>query len=548
MKHIAFAFLSALTIMPSTLLGDANSKNDIVCPTALDKRWVHILYDFKKDEQVVTMTNIVATAKAHGYTGVILGSSCGLGMLHLWDDARRARLMSVKKACDEAKLEIAVGVWSIGYAKESFFPIDHNLSAAAPVFDTRYRAADGKCVYKPVPSRELLDVPSRVHSPRRTNDVADMVVPVKPRRSYRLTVRAKSPKGKFANWPICVSVQRTDCKDDYIQTRPFYVKADGTEQTFTLDFPSLAEKELRIICRGYNRTFPSHADILSMKLEETDPQLAIRRHGTPITVRNVKTGRIYDEGKDYAEIPSAKTVWPGPWIKQRFAIIPLKGGAIKDGDELSVDCYCSFPVYGKYATACMAAPELEPIMDASAAEIARVLKPRLWLLSYDEVRSGGGCRDCLRIGDMAHIYAEFVKKSMKIVRRHVPYAEFMIWNDMVDPFYMVDNGENAGLYSSMKGVWDLLPDDIGIGYWTYRTKEKGMPYFSGQKRPLLVCAYYDEKVLKHSLEWADLALRTPGTVGIVYCTWGCNWKLLGEFGDMAKRKAEAAHRQTTHRQ
>ena len=124
----------------------------------------------------------------------------------------------------------------------------------------------------------------------------------------------------------------------------------------------------------------------------------------------------------------------------------------------------------------------------------------------------------------------------------------MIWNDMVDPFYMVDNGENAGLYSSMKGVWDLLPDDIGIGYWTYRTKEKGMPYFSGQKRPLLVCAYYDEKVLKHSLEWADLALRTPGTVGIVYCTWGCNWKLLGEFGDMAKRKAEAAHRQTTHRQ
>ena len=102
MKHIAFAFLSALTIMPSTLLGDANSKNGIVCPTALDKRWVHILYDFKKDEQVVTMTNIVATAKAHGYTGVILGSSCGLGMLHLWDDARRARLMSVKKACDEA--------------------------------------------------------------------------------------------------------------------------------------------------------------------------------------------------------------------------------------------------------------------------------------------------------------------------------------------------------------------------------------------------------------------------------------------------------------
>ena len=64
------------------------------CPAALDKCWAHILYDFKKDSHVVSTTNIIATAKAHGYTGVILASSCGLGMLHKWDDARRARLMT----------------------------------------------------------------------------------------------------------------------------------------------------------------------------------------------------------------------------------------------------------------------------------------------------------------------------------------------------------------------------------------------------------------------------------------------------------------------
>ena len=251
------------------------------------------------------------------------------------------------------------------------------------------------------------------------------------------------------------------------------------------------------------------------------------------------SGETYEEGRDYAEIPKAKGVWPGPWNRYRFAVKPLPGGQLREGDEIAVDCYCSFPTWGKWASACMAAPELDPIMEASAAAVARELNPRIWFLSYDEVRTGGGCTDCRRIGDMAHIYAACVKRSMAIIRRHRPDAEIMIWNDMVDPFYMNDGGANAGMYSSMKGVWDLLPPDLGIGYWTYGTREKGMAFFSGQGRHLLVCAYYDEKVLKRSLDWADLAVRTPGVIGIVYCTWGENWELLGAFGDMVRRKAKA---------
>ena len=530
MKRLSSLLFAALSVL--TAGADSSS--------ALDRRWVHFLYDFRKDAQVVTMTNLVATAKDHGYTGVILASSCGLGMLHRWDDARRERLMTVKRACDEAGLEIAVGVWSIGYAKECFFPIDPNLSAASPVFDTRYRVAGGKCEHMQTPARELLPSPGKVHSPGRAGDVGGRLVSVNPHRSYRLTIRARAPKIKYDKWPIGVSVRRADAKKDYIETRAFYIKTDGTEHTFTLHFPSLAEKELHIICNGYNRTFPNYAEILSMKLEEIPPLVAIRRHGTPVTVRNARTGFVYEEGRDFAPVPRAKTVWPGPWVKgaDRFAIVPLKGGRMQNGDELSVDCYCPFPTWGKWTSACMAAPELEPIMEASAAEIARTLNPRLWFLSYDEVRAGGGCRDCLKIGDMAHIFAAFVKKSMRVIRRHSPGAEFMVWNDMVDPFYMNDNGENAGLYSTMKGVWDLLPKDIGIGYWTYGTREKGMKFFSDRGHKILACAYYDEKELKRSVEWTDLALRTPGTVGIVYCTWGDNWKLLGAFGDMVKRKAE----------
>ena len=499
--------------------------------------WVQMLYDVRREDQFVKATNIIAQAKAFGYKGVILASSSRLGMLHLWNEEQLERLRKVKRMCDESGLEIAVGMWSFGYAKECFFPIDPNLSAAAPVNDTRYRVEGGKCVHLPVPPRALLASPGVLHSPRREGDVAEMAVPVTPGRSYRLRIRAKA-QSKYKLWPICATVRRMDAQKDYIEHRVFNVKTDGTEQTFDLHFASLAEREVRIRCVGYNRTYPGQAEVLSMELSETEPRLAIRRHGTPVTVRNVKTGMVYEEGRDYAEIPKAKGVWPGPWNKYRFTVKPLPGGRMKEGDEISVDCYCSFPTWGKWASACMAAPELEPIMDAAAAAVARELNPKLWFLSYDEVRTGGGCADCRRIGDMAHVYAACVKKSMAIIRRHRPDAEIMIWNDLVDPFYMNDGGANAGMYSSMKGVWDLLPPDLGIGYWTYGTREKGVPFFAKQGRRLLACAYYDEKELKHSLAWADLALSTPEMTGIVYCTWGENWKLLGAFADMVRQKAK----------
>ena len=51
---------------------------------------------------------------------------------------------------------LGVGVWSIGYAKESFFTVDPNLAAASPVFGTVYRLTGGRCVHVPNPPRELL--------------------------------------------------------------------------------------------------------------------------------------------------------------------------------------------------------------------------------------------------------------------------------------------------------------------------------------------------------------------------------------------------------
>lgn len=511
-------------------------------PSALDRRWVYLhLYRPMADEALFSKaTNIVATAAAHNYTGIMFSSAFGLSSYHVWNEKRKDLFGRLVAFVDSFGLEKGVAMWLPGYPKESFFPIDPNLSAANPVFGTRYRVENGKCVHVPPRPRQLVGKPATIHSPLMAGDLGTLKVKVRPRKSYRLTIRARCGEG-VAAYPLVIQVRRPGDGTNFIQHRPFTVKRETGELVFKTDFPSMGLEEVDIICRGYNRNFKGYAEVVSIELEERAPVIAVRRHGTPVTVRNAKTGMRYVEGRDYAQIPKAKDAWPGDWIPvwKRFTVRPLPEGRMKDGDEILVDCYCPFPVYGKWQSACMGAVEMDAILDASAAAVENAVKPNVWLLALDEVRSGGGCEDCLAIGDMAHVYAAFAKKCMATVRRHAKNPEFYVWNDMVDPYCLSnasDKGEYVALYSKMQGVWDLLPRDLGIACWRVDSRDKALPFFSQRGHPIMVGAYYDAKNLDSSVRWAKAALGTTGVKGgIMYCTWCDKWDLLGAFGDKMRQ-------------
>ena len=122
-----------------------------VNPSALDRRWVYLhLYRPMADEALFSKaTNIVATAAAHNYTGIMFSSAFGLSSYHVWNEKRKDLLGRLVAFVDSFGLEKGVAMWLPGYPKESFFPIDPNLSAANPVFGTRYRVENGKCVHVP---------------------------------------------------------------------------------------------------------------------------------------------------------------------------------------------------------------------------------------------------------------------------------------------------------------------------------------------------------------------------------------------------------------
>ena len=150
------------------------------------RRAVQILFPYTSNEHVELTKKIAKTAGAHGYNTVVFASTVGLGMSHVWDAARRERFLEAKRACEAAGLEPCVGMWSIGYAKESFFPIDPNLAAAAPVFDTHYVVSNGVAVLRPKRAVGLLETPGEIHSPRMESDVGEFHVDVVPARSYCL--------------------------------------------------------------------------------------------------------------------------------------------------------------------------------------------------------------------------------------------------------------------------------------------------------------------------------------------------------------------------
>ena len=222
-------------------------------PSALDRRWVYLhLYRPMADEALFSKaTNIVATAAAHNYTGIMFSSAFGLSSYHVWNEKRKDLFGRLVAFVDSFGLEKGVAMWLPGYPKESFFPIDPNLSAANPVFGTRYRVENGKCVHVPPRPRQLVGKPATIHSPLMAGDLGTLKVKVRPRKSYRLTIRARCGEG-VAAYPLVIQVRRPGDGTNFIQHRPFTVKRETGELVFKTDFPSMGLEEVEIICRGYN--------------------------------------------------------------------------------------------------------------------------------------------------------------------------------------------------------------------------------------------------------------------------------------------------------
>ncbi len=524
-------------------------------------RWVYVSRSLSSDRDVEDIREIARTAAEHGLNGIAFAG--GLDRLDLQPPAYFDRLRQVKQICDDYQLDLIPEFFSVGYGS-SIISHNRNLAEGIPVKDALFVAAKGEARLFPDPPVAFVnggleeyegnrlqgwrfhDQPGEVSfvdtavfkegaaSLRFENFTLNAYghgrlmqeVPVKPRRSYRVTcwvkTEALAPAGVFKLQVLAESGRALAPWDPQ-------VPASSDWRKLTLGFNSWDLDKVRIYA-GVWGAQSGQFWLDDFRIEEVGLVNVVRRPGTPVTVRSEATDLVYEEGSDYAPIAD-------PMLTFRFdhdgpPIRLLPGSRIQEGERLRVDYYHGMSINQGQVTVCMSEPQVYEIWREQVRLVHQLLAPRKYFLSMDEIRAGGSCQACKRrMMSMAEILGDCLTRQLNLIREQNPEAEVYAWSDMLDPnhnahdnYYLVDG--------DFTGSWWYVPQDLGIVTWYYAKRRESLAHFSSLGFRTLAGAYYDGDTLDNPKGWLEALDETPGACGIMYTTWENRYELLAPFGDL----------------
>ena len=551
-----------LTVLVVTLILNASCQSK-----SYPNRWVYVSRWLAKDGDVEDIRRIVRVASEHGLNGMVLAGPHDRMSMNRPEYFER--LQRVKDICAGNDIEIIPSIFSIGYGW-SFLQHDRNLAAGISVVDAPYVVRNGVARLSPEAAVSIAnggfeqvrgldfvgykfhDKPGAVSFQDRTIAHSGQAsirfenferyphgharvlqeVEVRPHRCYRLSCWVKTDGLEPAS-----SLRMLVLGRDGRNVAPWNAKVPATAdwQRIVMGFNSLDYDVVRIyagVWGGKSGRFW----IDDLQLEEIGLLNVLRRPGTPVTVRSVSTGRVYEEGQDYARIGDRKLDFRFERESPGIRIRP--SGRIADGDQLRVSYYHGMAINNGQVSVCMSEPKIYEIMLEEARLIHKHLAPKKYMLSMDEIRAGGACEACKRRHKtMGEILGYCITKQVEIIQSVNPEAQIFIWSDMLDPhhnahddYFLVD-GDFAG-------SWRHVPKDLGIVCWYYKIREQSLEFFSSHGFRTVAGAYYDGDTLENPRGWLQALEQTPNAIGIMYTTWQNKYDLLDEFGDLVTNYTE----------
>jgi hypothetical protein len=516
-----------------------------------------------KDSDVADISQVLDTAAQHGLNGAVV--SFGLDTLCKQSPDYFRRLDQVKAACERNRLELIPAVFSVGYGG-SALSHDRHLAEGLPVRAAPFVAKGGEARLTLEDTARLVngdfeeftgtrfkgfnfhDQPGEVSfadsqvkhggqaSLRLENFTANQhghgrvmqEIRVRPQRCYRLSLWVKTealtPPSAFQ-----VSVLAGNRS---LAPRTFTLSSTGDWRKLTTLFNSLGFDTVRL----YAGVWGGKSGKLWLDdwtIEEVGPLNALRRPGTPATVRSDDGAITYTEGQDYAPLTDPNY---SPYRVDREAP-PLKllpGGRIQDGQRLRVSWFHPMVIHDSQVTVCMGEPALYEIFDHEAKLLAERLRPRRVMLNMDEIRMGGTCVAC-RGRSLAELLGECITRQAQTLRRHLPGAEIYIWSDMLDPNHNA-HGDYYLAEGDYTGSWRHVPKDLIMAVWGGAPRQKSLQFFAEQGFRSLVACYYDADDLNEVKGWLDLARDTKLVRGFMYTPWQKKYALLPAFGDLLREQ------------
>jgi hypothetical protein len=524
-------------------------------------RWVYVSRTLGRDSDVADIKGIVKPACESGLNGMVLAA--GLDRLDSQSPDYFKRLDQVRQICKQNDFEIIPTIFSVGYGG-SVLAADKNLAAGMLVEDALFIVQNDTANFVPSspgkianPGFEKYDgdrftgyafhdrpgevsfVDTQIFNSGRASLRFEnfgkyeygharimQELEVHPRRCYRLSCMVKTeslePGGAFR-----VTVLGPDGRS----LAPWDPAVPSTTdwREVVMGFNSLDYDKVRIYVGAWGGK-SGRFWIDDLAVEEVGLLNVLRRPGTPVTVRDEKTGAIYKENEDFAAITDPK-------LNFRFdhdgpAIEILPAGKIKNGQRLRVSYYHGMAINRGQVTVCMSEPKVYEIWEKQAKLVHERLAPNKYLLSMDEIRAGGACQACKsRNLTMAQILGDCVTQQVRIIREVNPAAEVLVWSDMFDPnhnahadYYLVDGDFTES--------WNYIPKDLVIVCWYYQKRSESLAFFSSLGFKTLAGAYYDGDTLENPRGWLDVLQDTPGASGIMYTTWRNKYELLAPFGNL----------------
>ncbi len=530
-----------------------------LAPPCLADRWFYASFGCDSDARADELIALIRRAADSGFNGMLW--ACGVENYFNWDDARKARLAKIRRAAEDADVEIIPILWSIGYG--TALGIDPNLAEGVPVRDLPLTVADGFAAAEQTPldvsnasfedwngdqPTETVFVDSKGKIAFRDDAVARTgksslrfenyetnphghgrvlkEIELPPNRLYRVSLwlRAENVEGRTM---LAVHSE----KGEISNARPDFKKADENGWTkVSTTFLSPSEGKTRIYAGIWDgKTGRFWLD--DMSLEPLGLVNPLRREGTPIAVYDAERKIEYREGRDW-RLP--ENYRPSPWKQDapsQKLTIP-RGSRIKDGATLSVDYYYPPLVGAPQIGTCMSTKAIYRYFEKSAKSVKKALAPKKWFLSMDEIRCAGTCAACRERGiSLAEILGDCLTRQYETIQKTSPGAEVYVWSDMLDP----KHNARADYYAcegDYTGVWDLVPKELIISCWYYEIRDDSMKFFSERGFRTQGAAYYDVDSLDTSADWLETCAKTPGCVGMMYTTWRGKYELLDGFGKM----------------
>jgi hypothetical protein len=555
-KHALGALLLALSIAAAP--GTEGPKK--IYP----ERWTYAGARFDSDQELAELSEIARTSAQHGLTAMVLS---GLDRISLADSKYLARLQEFKKLCDSIHLEIIPSGFNTGYGgailshdrnlaegfavKNALFVADFTEARFVPDSPARlinggFEEFDGNRVAafqaQDQPGHRSFVDTSVFHSGKAslrlenfgetTEGVArvEQEVRVTPNRCYRVSAWVKT-EGAVPGSLFSIKAYAPDHRDLSPFEPPLQASADWTKVTTAFN-SWYADRVL--LNAGVFEGIRGKVWVDDVEMEEVGLMNALRREGTPVEVRDDKTGIRYREGRDFAPISDPKLDFK--WTHEMPAIHLLPGGRIRAGARLRVDYYHGTTIYHDQVAACPSAPQVYAIWKQQFPLLERYLAPMKYFLSLDEIRALNRCETCRRrrMG-AAEIVGDLVNRIYKMVRDANPKAEIFAWSDMFDPnhnsvskYYLVDG--------DLANTWKYLPKDMKMVCWYYEKRRESLDFFSSRGFQTIAAAYYDADDLKNPEGWLESLDATPQAAGIMYTTWSEKYGLLAAFGDLVSKR------------